>query len=444
MLQNLTEKIFGVLVLLFYTGAIAPFIRPGNPLEPLLLGLPHITALITVILLALRWEKTLLTIIRVPFFWLMMAIVVLSPFWSNIPGETWAEIVPLLRVTLFSLYLASRYSLKEILQLLGWALGSVAVLSVLFGAFLPYYGVMGKGYIGQSQDWVHEGAWRGVYIHKTLMGTIMTLTALVCLYLVSWRNALRPLALFALPMAIIALVMSTTKAALVILIFVLGCIPFYRALRWKPKHLALLLTIGLSPIALTIGILLSNFTTLLAMFGKTTTLSGRTVMWPLVIENIGYQPWFGYGYDTFWLNGWEGDVANIWSRLPRGFEPPHAHNAFLDVLLSFGWVGFAVFILNLLIFGWRAFRWVRADPTAEGLAPLLLLTFMILTNLTESFWFTPNIFWVGYVTMAITIAQRRPHLPYLEIYPLSSEETCHDNSVQWLTPFSGASIESSH
>ncbi|MGB3299303.1 MAG: O-antigen ligase [Phormidesmis sp.] len=415
LIQRLSEQIFAVLVLFFYTGGILPFIGKGHPLEPLTLVLPHAVAVAALLLLLTRWEKTLASFGRSPLFWLMMTIVVVSPFWSDSPNATWGEIAPLLRVTLFSLYLVSRYSLREILQISGWALGLAALLSLVFGALLPAYGVMGQGYVGQSQDWTHEGSWRGIYVHKVFLGTVMAASILVSLYLTSWKNPLRPLALIASAIALISLLMSTTKAALLILVVMIGCIPIYRSFRWKPKQLAAFLAVGLPLTVFITGAVLSNASRILQAFGKTTTLSGRTEIWPLVIESISRRPWFGYGYESFWLNGWEGQAANIWVYLPRGFEPPHAHNGFLDVLLSFGIVGFVVFLLNLVGFGWRACRWIRANPGVDGLVPLMFLTFMLLLNITESFWFNSDILWVGYVTLALTMAQKT-HQPHLKLY----------------------------
>lgn len=422
-LQKLPEQIFAVLTMFFYTGGILPFIGQGHPLEPLTLILPHFAAAITLLLLCFYWQKTITTLMRVPLLWLLMIVVVLSPFWSNTPGETWLEIMPLLRITLFGLYLAARYSLREILQLVGWALGMAAALSFLFGALLPSYGVMGRGYIGQSQDWTHEGSWRGIYIHKVVLGSMMSLSILVSLYLTSWKNPLRPLALIALPVAAISLMMSTTKAALAALIVVLCCIPFYRSLRWKPKQLVAFLSVGLPLIGVVLGTLVGNADGLFQAIGKDTTLSGRTEIWPLVIENIEKQPWFGYGYDSFWQNGWEGPAANVWVYLPRGFEPPHAHNGFLDILLSFGMVGFVVFLLNVIVFGGLAIRWARAHPTSEGLVPLLLLTFMVLVNITETLWMTSDIFWLCFTTTFLAIAQKTQPQSYYELYPVPPDSS---------------------
>jgi exopolysaccharide production protein ExoQ len=416
--QKLPEQIFAVLALFFYTGGIMPFISSAHPLAPLTLILPHLATVVTLLLLSLRWQKTITTIIRAPLFWLLMAIVVISPFWSEVPGQTWEEIAPLLRVTLFGLYLASRYSLKEMFQIIGWALFMAALLSFMFGAFLPSYGVMGRGYIGQSQDWTHEGSWRGIYVHKVVLGTVMTMSVLVSLYLASWKNLLRPLALAAIPFAVIGLLMSTTKAALLVLIIVLCCIPLYRSFRWRSQRLALFWGIGLPLISALVSVVLGNTGRILQALGKTTTLSGRTDIWPLVIENISQQPWFGYGYRSFWLNGWEGPAANVWAYLPFGFEPPHAHNGFLEILLSIGIVGFGIFVLNVIIFGLQAFRWARAHPTAEGLVPMLFLTLMLFINITETMWMTADVFWLCFVSMLLVIAQKPQTQVHYELYAI--------------------------
>lgn len=371
-----------------------------------MVALPHLAAGITLVLLALRWQASILTIFRAPWLWLLVAMVAISPFWSTIPEQTLGEAASLLRVTLFSLYLASRYDLKTLLQLLGWALGIAATLSFLFGALLPSYGVMGLGYIGQSQDWTHEGAWRGIYVHKVTLGTFMSLAILVSAYLSSWKNPLKPLALVTIAIASITLIMSTTKAALAAMFLVLMCVPLYRSLRWRAPRALLFWS---AAVPLLIGTVLGGWASanaILATLGKDITLSGRTEFWPFILENIAQRPWFGYGYHTFWLNGWEGYAANVWIHLPRGFEPPHAHNGFLDILLSLGWVGFTIFIAGFVSFSWRAFRWARTHPTAEGLVPLLFITFMVLVNLTESVWLGDDLMWVCYSTLGLVIAKQ--------------------------------------
>ncbi|MEL6815012.1 MAG: O-antigen ligase [Cyanobacteria bacterium J06598_3] len=407
LLQKLPEQIFCVLTLLFYSGGIAPFISETHPVAPLMAALPHVAAGITFLLLTIRWQASLVTVFRTPLLWLLVLVAALSPFWSTIPSQTLGEIASLLRVTLFSLYLASRYDLKALLQLLGGALGIATALSFVFGALLPSYGVMGLGYIGQSQDWTHEGAWRGIYVHKVMLGTMMSFAILVSAYLSSWKNPLRPLALVTIAIAAITLIMSTTKAALAAMVLVFLCIPLYRSLRWRASRVLLFWSVT---VPLLFGAALGAWASanaVLAALGKDITLSGRTEFWPFILENIAQRPWLGYGYHTFWLNGWEGYAANVWVHLPRGFEPPHAHNGFLDILLSLGWVGFGIFLAGFIRFGWRAFRWARTHPTAEGLVPLLFMTFMVLVNLTESVWLGDDLMWVCYSTLGLVIAKQQ-------------------------------------
>lgn len=244
----------------------------------------------------------------------------------------------------------------------------------------------------------------------------MALAILVCGYLLSWKNVLRPLALMTMAIATLVLLMSTTKAALVILFIIFMCVPVYRSFRWKPARLTLFLTASVSFLAIATTGLVANAPVILAALGRNTTLSGRTEFWPLVIDNIGQRLWLGYGYHTFWLNGWEGNAANVWVYLPQGFEPPHAHNGYLDLLLGLGVVGFGVFLLNLAHYSVRGLRWARANPGLEGLVPLLFLTFMVLVNITESLWLNGDFLWVCFSTLLLATAQLQPQ-PYWEIYP---------------------------
>ena len=85
---------------------------------------------------------------------------------------------------------------------------------------------------------------------------------------------MKPLALMALPMAAIALIMSTTKAALGALVVVFLCIPIYRAFRWKTKYLVAFLSVGLPLIGGMLAAVVGNADSLFQAIGKDTTLSG--------------------------------------------------------------------------------------------------------------------------------------------------------------------------
>jgi exopolysaccharide production protein ExoQ len=85
---------------------------------------------------------------------------------------------------------------------------------------------------------------------------------------------------------------------------------------------------------------------ILGALGKDTTLTGRTLIWPYVIEAISEKPILGWGYCAFWseLNPRSMEInlavagAN-WDVIMF----PNAHNGLLEFLLELGVAGTAVF-----------------------------------------------------------------------------------------------------
>jgi O-antigen ligase len=402
-LQRLAEKVFVILSLLFFTGALAPYISESNPLYPLKQALPNICLLVTFLLITARLKRVASIVIREQLLWILMGMALASAFWSDEPMVTLEKVMPVLRVTVFGVYFATRYTISEQLRLLAGTFGIAVVLCLLFGFVLKSYGVVGAGYVANMEDLVHSGAWRGIYIHKTVLGSMMSISALVFLFCALDNRRYNWVMWTGVGLSIYILLRSTTKAALLVLLLVLVLLPLYRTLRWNyTVLLPFLITILLVGGSVAI-IFVSNADTVLSAFGKDVTLTGRTDFWPLLLNKSWQRPWLGYGYLTFWYGGWEGQPADIWRQLKWGFEPPHAHNGFLEVLMSFGLVGLALFLLSFLTGYLRSIRWLRLVKTAEGLVPLIYLTLTLLFNLTESFLMRDDILWLLYVSATLSM-----------------------------------------
>jgi O-antigen ligase len=87
--------------------------------------------------------------------------------------------------------------------------------------------------------------------------------------------------------------------------------------------------------------------------------SGRTLIWPYVLEKIGQSPLIGYGRAGMDRTGL---VARLWRELGESF--PHPHNAYLEWLLDNGVLGFLLvmpFYVTLL--------WVSARLFCSASAP---------------------------------------------------------------------------
>lgn len=104
--------------------------------------------------------------------------------------------------------------------------------------------------------------------------------------------------------------------------------------------------------------------------GEVTSLTGRTEIWYTVIKLAQLQPWMGYGYGSsvFVLPAHTDDV---------GFATSHAHNLFLQLLLTTGGIGLLLFVLTMLALGIRA-------VTYRNRVIVVMLAFVVLNGLTES------------------------------------------------------------
>jgi exopolysaccharide production protein ExoQ len=144
-------------------------------------------------------------------------------------------------------------------------------------------------------------------------------------------------------------------------------------------------------------LLVDNTEVVLTALGKDPTLTGRTALWQAVWSSIMERPWVGYGYGAFWT-GWQGPSRAVFESV--AWEPPHAHNGILDLWLSVGFVGVAIFVAEFGFTVVRAIAAARAHRTAEGTWPLAFLSFMFLYNATESTILRQHtIYWVLYVAV---------------------------------------------
>ncbi len=79
---------------------------------------------------------------------------------------------------------------------------------------------------------------------------------------------------------------------------------------------------------------------LTSLVGKDATLTGRVDLWALVLPYGDRRPLLGYGYGAFWIAD-NPMTQEIW-RILNSYQPPHAHNGWIETYLELGLVGCAV------------------------------------------------------------------------------------------------------
>ncbi len=405
-LPNLIEKVFVVIALFLSTTALVPLLIEDeqssfaeDPYSPLLfMGVYAVT-----LLLILARRRSFLRIAQKHIWiWLVIATAIASVLWTIAPDVTLRRSLLLLGTTLFGVYLGLRYTMREQLQLLAWMLGSVIVLSFLFAIALPNYGVM-----SYQESGIHAGAWRGVMTHKNILGRMMVLSTIVFLC-VALTNPISNPKYRWLPWAgyilsILLIILSTSKTSLIVFLTITAIIPLYRTWRHHytqliPISIVVLLVLG------SIAILLFDQLDFVALaLGKDLTLTGRTEIWNAMLDLIWERPLFGYGYNAVWRDWNNEATAYLWRTLE--WECPYGHNGFMDLWIELGLGGLLLFLTSYIITYLRGVKWLRITKTAEGLWPLMYLTFLVIYNVSESTLVATNsIFWILYVSTIFSVA----------------------------------------
>ena len=227
---------------------------------------------------------------------------------------------------------------------------------------------------------VHEGALRGVFTHKNQFGAFMAPGGVIF-----FLNAVRGeknswvyWGLLVLNCAAMIMSRSTTAIGTFALMLVLCLI--YRIFRWRYEIMVSAI-LALTIIGFVALIFITGYSdSLFSSVGKDATLSGRTEIWQYVWDQIQLRPWLGYGLSAFW-NGFDGPSGYV--QLAMRIAVVYAHNGFLDIWLSIGLLGLSVFTIVFLGTTARSLILLRKTNSPEGFWPLLFLTYILLSNLTE-------------------------------------------------------------
>ncbi|AFY59074.1 lipid A core-O-antigen ligase-like enyme [Rivularia sp. PCC 7116] len=397
-----TEEAFTVVSLLLYSGGPLTVLLSGGASEgddsgetntSLILVLFFFNYLVTFFLLLLRWKKVIHVMKKEKIILLLVGIAVFSCVWSSLPKKTLTRGIAIVGTSLFGLYFASRYTIKQQLKLLGWMYGIAVIFSFIFIAALPKYGIMGG---------VHTGKWRGIYNHKNTLGKVIVPGIAVFLLLANSSKKYSWLLWMCFSLAFILLLRSgSTSSLLNGICLIAACISF-RVFRWR-DNIMVPSTIAIGSFGAIFYVIVSVTTeAILKALGKDTTLTGRGDMWPYIFEMIGQKPILGYGYGAFW-SGPDTPSFYIWQA--TGWTPPNSHNGFLDLWLQIGLIGLLVYVYGFLAITIpKSFYWLRTTRTSEGFWPLVYMTYMLLANISETTLMIQNdLFWVIYVAIAFSV-----------------------------------------
>ncbi|TWF52247.1 O-antigen ligase family protein [Neorhizobium alkalisoli] len=87
---------------------------------------------------------------------------------------------------------------------------------------------------------------------------------------------------------------------------------------------------------------------ILGLFGKDSTLTGRTYLWQNGIEAAARNPMLGIGYQSFWVVGFP-DAERLWDDFGiTGRSGFHFHNTYIETTVETGFIGLLLLVSILL------------------------------------------------------------------------------------------------
>ncbi len=332
--------------------------------------------------IAVLWRARLLMFLAI--------LPLISVLWSDFPMVTARRGSALLATTAFGAYFGLRYRLRDQLRLLVYTCAIIIALSYIFGLL-----ALGTAVNNQGEGWI------GVFGHRGMLSRFAVFSGLV--FLTYWRAVKCGAALFGLVACVGLIILATARAEMIygsMLFWLFWMLPVLRQ-RWSR-----IITVGgiLAAVPITIVIwIVQNFETFTTVIGRDPGMTGRLQLWGVSILMALQRPWFGYGYNAFWV-GAEGYSSIVWKVME--WEAPHAHNGLLDLWIDLGVLGVTLFVVCYAAALARALRTYRNTSGHETAWLIMFLAFLVGCNITESTLLTgKDLFWICYVAIYVVTTQ---------------------------------------
>lgn len=362
---------------------------------------------IVLLLLVLRSRRRPLRSV-VPDLWLSTFTIMLflSVGWASGIGAATGPLQRLALASVSGLYLGLRFSSREQRQIVSNSLIILILFSLGAGLLVPEFGIMQRG---SEQALAHKGDWRGVFVHKNILGRFSSFGVIVFsqYFFSGARKGLFSLIWLVLSGASLAL--SSSSSALVTVMAVLLVTPVLFSIRHGFRVVLMVTALAIPAFVFLAFYLGTHYEEVLGALGRDATLTGRVPLWAACLLHVREKPWFGFGLGGFWPapedpTTFSNPGVQIWKMLH--FKVSHAHNGIIELLLTVGIVGVLLYSFSFAKAIWdsihrvaraRAAR-VSWDDSSWG---IIFLCFIFVSNLAEAHILDPY-WWILYVAVAVT------------------------------------------
>lgn len=317
--------------------------------------------------------------------------------WSAAPLTVIRRSLALALTYLFGVYVAVKFSIREQLVLIGGVLVVAAAGSYIAQVFFP-------GAIPSLDGLI--GAWNGLFADKNMLSQRMLFgaIALACLLVIQCGHRL--LIFLGISLFLGLVLLSRSATGLVVGLITIACFIVLRTFPGRPKAALLWLFVVVGIVITTTMVVSAHAGQILEQLGKSSTLTGRTVIWKYAMLSVAKRPILGYGYSTFWHVNPES--LHVRDMLPNQWDTPGAHDSYIETMLQLGLVGLGTLAITFIIVLKRSANLYFVRRNAEGIWPLMLMIFFILTGVDESFFLANNtLYWFVFVAAAFATYEER-------------------------------------
>jgi O-antigen ligase len=335
--------LFAFVIILLSKAFLPSFLTSGdrgviNPEEglwqfQLLVGLVYCATAVLFLRDAGRLRRSVLAAWPV---WLFGGIALASSFWSIDPNITIRRSIALLGTTLAGVYAGATCDSRQLRRAVVIAAWVIVLGSGVMVLYTPDLGI--------HHD-IHDGYWRGAFLHKNNLGEFATLAA-VCFMLeclVARRLAVMPLV--GIACCLWLLIGAGSRTAWVMMPVLAALVAAFAC--WEARKVAKIAAVILVVVAVVAPSI--DWAWVGALLERDESLTGRIPLWSLVWTDIAQRPFLGYGYGAYWL-GKAGLSPLYWATLGWRDSPNQAHNGFLDLWLECGVLGILAVLATVVVF----------------------------------------------------------------------------------------------
>jgi len=240
----------------------------------------------------------------------------------------------------------------------------------------------------------------GIAIHPNTLAPVISVGLLLSLGFKKLNGRSQLLLLIARGVLTIALIMTFSMTTWLTTLVGLLIYSFLQTSTYRKGVLQVAI------IGVLMGINLIGIDTIRASFfdaaGKDESLSGRDELWAQVWNECKESPLIGTGYGAFWTEGKGRELVQTWN-------PRQSHNAYLDLMLDIGGIGFLAVLIIFparLYFHWRFVSGESGSDRRRAASAMMTVAFsyMLIYSMGQSFFLRFDVypfFIVTWITLII-------------------------------------------